>query len=119
MGHRRKVRRLKKQARIGKFFGEKQYWLNEQEINDLNEKITANPIMMSEGENQSCVSDDNFTDTNNSSQISAILLMRLFGYLGRLFSNKLEVNKNNQTQIIDKKQYRQIEEKKMAQGLRS
>ena len=88
-------------------------------INDLNEKFSTNPIVMSEGENQSYVRDKNTIGTNNSRQISAILVMRLLGYLGSLFSNKLEINNNSKTQKIDKKQYQQIEEKKMAQGLRS
>ena len=88
-------------------------------INDLDEKISTNPIMMSEGENESYVLDKNTIGTNNSRQISAILVMRLLGYLGSLFSNKLEINNNSKTQKIDKKQYQQIEEKKMAQGLRS
>ncbi|MGN0005278.1 MAG: MobP3 family relaxase [Candidatus Gastranaerophilaceae bacterium] len=88
-------------------------------INDLDEKISTNPIMMSEGENESYVRDKNTIGTNNSRQISAILVMRLLGYLGNLFSNKLEINNNNKTQRIDKKQYRQIEEKKMAQGLKN
>lgn len=75
--------------------------------------------MMSEGENESYVRDKNTIGTNNSRQISAILVMRLLGYLGNLFSNKFEINNNNKTQRIDKKQYRQIEEKKMAQGLKN
>ena len=88
-------------------------------INDLDEEISTNPVMMSEGENESYVRDNNTIGTNNSRQISAVLVIRLFEYLGNLFSNKLEVNTNNKTQRIDKKQYRQIEEKKMAQGLKN
>lgn len=45
--------------------------------------------------------------------------MRLFGYMGNLFSKKFNTDKSKTGFRIDKKQRRQIEEKKMAQGLRS
>ena len=49
----------------------------------------------------------------------AMSAMRLFGYMGNLFSKKFNTDKSKTGFRIDKKQRRQIEEKKMAQGLRS
>lgn len=49
----------------------------------------------------------------------AMSAMRLFGYMGNLFSKKLNTDKSKTGFKIDKKQRRQIEEKKIAQGLRS
>lgn len=49
----------------------------------------------------------------------AMSAMRLFGYMGNLFGKKFNTDKSKSGFRIDKKQRRQIEEKKMAQGLRS
>lgn len=49
----------------------------------------------------------------------AISAMRLFGYMGNLFGKKFNTDKSKTGFRIDKKQRRQIEEKKMAQGLKS
>lgn len=49
----------------------------------------------------------------------AMSAMRLFGYMGNLFSKKFNTDKSKTGFRIDKKQRRQIEEKKMSQGLRS
>lgn len=51
--------------------------------------------------------------------LAAMSAMRLFGYMGNLFGKKFNTNKSKTGFRIDKKQRRQIEEKKMAQGLRS
>lgn len=51
--------------------------------------------------------------------LAAMSAMRLFGYIGNLFGKKFNTDKSKTGFRIDKKQYRQIEEKKMAQGLRS
>ncbi len=48
----------------------------------------------------------------------AMSTMRLFGYMGNLFSRKFNTDKSKTGFRIDKKQRRQIEEKKMAQGLK-
>lgn len=48
----------------------------------------------------------------------AMSAMRLFGYMGNLFSKKFNTDKSKTGFRIDKKQRRQIEEKKMAQGLK-
>lgn len=48
-----------------------------------------------------------------------ISAMRLFGYMGNLFGKKFNTDKSKTGFRIDKKQYTQIQEKKMAQGLRS
>ena len=49
----------------------------------------------------------------------AMSTMRLFGYMGNLFSKKFNTNKSKTGFRIDKKRYAQIQEKKMAQGLRA
>ncbi len=51
--------------------------------------------------------------------LAAMSAMRLFGYMGNLFGKKFNTDKSKTGFRIDKKQRRQIEEKKMAQGLRS
>lgn len=51
--------------------------------------------------------------------LAAMSAMRLFGYMGNLFGKKFNTDKLKTGFRIDKKQRRQIEEKKMAQGLRS
>lgn len=51
--------------------------------------------------------------------LAAISALRLFGYMGNLFGQKFNTDKSKTGFKIDKKQRRQIEEKKMAQGLRS
>jgi len=51
--------------------------------------------------------------------LAAMSAMRLFGYIGNLFGKKFNTDKSKTGFWIDKKQHRQIEEKKMAQGLRS
>lgn len=51
--------------------------------------------------------------------LAAMSAMRLFGYMGNLFGKKFNTDKSKTRFRIDKKQRRQIEEKKMAQGLRS
>lgn len=50
--------------------------------------------------------------------LATISAMRLFGYMGNLFSKKFNTDKSKTGFRIDKKQYAQIQEKKMAQGLR-
>lgn len=50
---------------------------------------------------------------------AAMSAMRLFGCMGNLFGKKFNTDKSKTGFRIDKKQRRQIEEKKMAQGLRS
>ncbi len=55
----------------------------------------------------------------NYLKYSAVMsAMRLFGYMGNLFSKKFNIDKSKTGFRIDKKQYAQIQEKKMAQGLR-
>lgn len=49
---------------------------------------------------------------------AAMSVMRLFGYMGNLFGKKFNTDKSKTGIRIDKKQYKQIEEKKMAQGLK-
>lgn len=51
--------------------------------------------------------------------LAAMSAMRLFGYMGNLFGKKFNTDKSKTGFRIDKKQRIQIEEKKMAQGLRS
>ncbi len=51
--------------------------------------------------------------------VAAMSTMRLFGYMGNLFGKKFNTDKSKIGFRIDKKQYAQIQEKKMAQGLRS
>lgn len=51
--------------------------------------------------------------------LAAMSAIRLFGYMGNLFGKKFNTDKTKTGFRIDKKQRRQIEEKKMAQGLRS
>lgn len=51
--------------------------------------------------------------------LAAMSAMRLFGYMGNLFGKKFNIDKSKTGFRIDKKQYAQIQEKKMAQGLRS
>lgn len=51
--------------------------------------------------------------------LATMSAMRLFGYMGDLFSMKFNTDKSKTGFRIDKKQYAQIHEKKMAQGLRS
>lgn len=51
--------------------------------------------------------------------LAAMSAMRLFGYMGNLFGKKFNTDKSKTGFRIDKKQRRQIEEKKMAQGLKS
>lgn len=51
--------------------------------------------------------------------LAAMSAMRLFGYMGNLFGKKFNTDKTKTGFRIDKKQYAQIQEKKMAQGLRS
>ena len=51
--------------------------------------------------------------------VAAMSAVRLFGYMGNLFGKKFNTGKSKTGFRIDKKQRRQIEEKKMAQGLRS
>lgn len=51
--------------------------------------------------------------------LAAMSALRLFGYIGNLFGKKFNTDKSKTGFRIDKKQRRQIEEKKMAQGLRS
>lgn len=48
----------------------------------------------------------------------AMSAMRLFGYIGNLFGKKFNTDKSKTGFRIDKKQYAQIQEKKMAQGLK-
>lgn len=50
--------------------------------------------------------------------LAAMSAMRLFGYIGNLFGKKFNTDKSKTGFRIDKKQRRQIEEKKMAQGLK-
>ncbi len=56
---------------------------------------------------------------NHLKYLAAMSAMRLFGYMGNLFGKKFNTDKSKTGFRIDKKQRRQIEEKKMAQGLRS
>lgn len=51
--------------------------------------------------------------------LATMSAMRLFKYMGNLFSKKFNTDKSKTGFRIDKKQRRQIEEKKIAQGLRS
>lgn len=51
--------------------------------------------------------------------LAAMSAMRLFGYMGNLFGKKFNTDKSKTGLRIDKKQHAQIQEKKMAQGLRS
>ncbi len=51
--------------------------------------------------------------------LMAMSTMRLFGYMGNLFSKKFNIDESKTGFRIDKKRYAQIQEKKMAQGLRS
>ena len=51
--------------------------------------------------------------------VAAMSAMRLFGYMGNLFGKKFNTDKSKTGFRIDKKQYAQIREKKLAQGLRS
>lgn len=48
-----------------------------------------------------------------------ISTMRLFGYMSNLFSKKFNADKSKTGFKIDRKQYAQIQEKKIAQGLRA
>ena len=48
----------------------------------------------------------------------AISTMRLFGYIGNLFGKKFNTDKSKTGFRIDRKQYAQIQEKKMAHGLK-
>lgn len=48
----------------------------------------------------------------------ALSTMRLFGYMGNLFRKKMNADNNKTGFVIDKKQRKQIQEKKMAHGLR-
>lgn len=50
--------------------------------------------------------------------LAAMSAMRLFGYMGNLFGKKFNTDKSITGFKIDKKQYTQIQEKKMAQGLK-
>lgn len=49
----------------------------------------------------------------------AMSMMRLFGYVGNMFAKKFNTDKSKQKFKIDKKQRRQIEDKKMAHGLKT
>lgn len=51
--------------------------------------------------------------------VAAMSAMRLFGYMGNLFGKKFNTDKSKTGFRIDKKQYAQIQEKKLAQGLKS